>query len=140
MMNETKRTWVRPQANVQTFQMNDYVSACYEVFCWTPDNNSVGNVYEDTNQSGDWDWGDKQVASRVQGDGVSEFTGTYPQNNGFWVRTDRWGRETSEVKPIFIFYGKAVAGGLSVHGSDLSDPNNSNAVKDISTKEHPNRS
>lgn len=140
MMNETKRTWVRPQANVQTFQMNDYVSACYEVFCWTPDNNSVGNVYEDTNQDGYWDWGDKQVASRVHGDGVSEFTGTYPQNNGFWVRTDRWGRETSEVKPIFIFYGKAVAGGLSVHGSDLSDPNNSNAVKDISTKEHPNRS
>ena len=40
MMNETKRTWVRPQANVQTFQMNDYVSACYEVTCITPLNNA----------------------------------------------------------------------------------------------------
>ena len=140
MMNETKRTWVRPQANVQTFQMNDYVSACYEVYCWTPDNNSRGNVYEDTNNNRHLDKGvDRLLARDVVGDGVSEFTGTYPQNNGFWVRT--WlGRETSEVKPIFIYYGKAVAGGLSVHGSDLSDLNNSNAVRDISTPEHPNRS
>ena len=135
MMNETKRTWVRPQANVQTFQMNDYVSACYEVYCWTPDNNSFGDLYEDTNHNGRLDWRDKLLVSNVQGDGVSEFTGTYPQNNGFW-------KNGREVKSVFIFYtsGPVAPGHTNVHATDLSDPYNSNAVRDISTSDHPNRS
>lgn len=136
-MNEAKRTWERPQANVQTFQMNDYVSACYEVYCWTPYNNSYGDIYEDTNHNGHFDKGDQLLVSDVHGDGYPEFTGTLPQNNGFWRG---YHNRRLETKPIFIFYGKAVAGGYSVHGSDLSDPNNQNAVKNIATSEHPNRS
>lgn len=134
-MNEAKRTWERPQANVQTFQMNDYVSACYEVYCWTPYNNSYGDIYEDTNHNGHFDKGDQLLVSDVHGDGYPEFTGTLPQNNGFWRG---YHNRRLETKPIFIFYGKAVAGGYSVHASDLSDPDH--AFRDVSTPDHPNHS
>lgn len=138
-MNEAKRTWERPQANVQTFQMNDYVSACYEVYCWTPYNNSYGYLFEDTNNDGHLDIGDSLlVRNRVRGDRVAEHTGSLPQNNGFWLGYNDNGDIVA--KPIFIFYGKAVAGGLNIHASDLSDPTNEHAVKNIATSDHPNRS
>ena len=130
-MNDVRKRWVYPQANVERFLANDYISSCYEVYCYTPDNNSYGDIYEDTNSNGMLDWGDKRVATNVCGDGVSEFTGTYPANNGFWVS----GRE---VKPVFIYHGAKLPGPghLSIHAADLSDPYNSNAVKDISTLDH----
>ena len=138
MMNETKRTWVRPQANVQTFQMNDYVSACYEVTCITPRNNAeFKEIYSDSNGDGQLDWGDELLYSSdllggFHGDNVKERTQTYPSNNGFVV--DGWGYSY----PVYVFYKND--GESSIHVADLTNRKNTQAGANIATPRHPNRS
>lgn len=144
-----KEKWESPTINVEKFSANESVAACYEVYCYFPNNNSWGYLYRDSNKNGYLDKNDQKISSLpLQGDGVAEFTGSYPQNNGFVVPENdlghfRWdGKYTGTANPVFVYYGAKLPGDdhLNWHASDLSDPKNVNAVKDVSTPSHPNRS
>ena len=83
-----KEKWETPRIVVEKFAPNDYISACYEVTCITPNSNASFNyIYKDSNGDGrlDW-WGDQLLLSAsFRGDAVKEHTQTYPSNNGFCV-------------------------------------------------------
>ena len=130
-----KEKWETPRIVVEKFAPNDYISACYEVTCITPNNNASFNyIYKDSNGDGrlDW-WGDQLLLSAsFRGDAVKEHTQTYPSNNGFVV--DWWGNSY----PVFVFYKNE--GGSNIHVADLTNPQNTQVGADISTPQHPNRS
>lgn len=144
MKKYEKEKWESPRIVVEKFATNDSINACYEVYCYFPNNNSEGSIYQDSNGDGILDYGDKCVLNgNWSGDGVAEFTGTQPKDNGFWVERDKWGRTTGTVKPVFVYQGKSFGEGHSSwHAADLSDPLNTNAIKDISdlTPGHHNHS
>lgn len=142
MKKYEKEKWESPRIVVEKFTTNDSINACYQVYCYTPDKNSWGYVFQDSNGNGHLDNQDAQIGDgALQGDGVSEYTTTYPANNGFFVkRSDysRWywsnGDYTGTTYPIFIYHGKKLPGEghLSWHAADLSNPDNTNAVRRIS--------
>lgn len=67
----TKNVWVQPQTAVQQFVANEYVAACtpgHEVykFVCNAGGGASGNVYEDTNQNGRYDFGtDKELTGWI---------------------------------------------------------------------------
>lgn len=129
-----KEKWETPRIVVEKFAPNDYISACYEVTCITPNNNASFNyIYEDSNGDGQLDRGDRPLLSAsFRGDAVKEHTQTYPSNNGFVVD---W---QGNSYPVFVFYKNE--GGSNIHVADLTNPQNTQVGADISTPQHPNRS
>lgn len=130
-----KEKWETPRIVVEKFAPNDYISACYEVTCITPNNNASFNyIYEDSNGDGQLDWWDDKLllSASFRGDAVKEHTQTYPSNNGFVVD---W---RGNSYPVFVFYKNE--GGSNIHVADLTNPQNTQVGADISTPQHPNRS
>lgn len=129
-----KEKWETPRIVVEKFAPNDYISACYEVTCITPNNNASFNyIYEDSNGDDQLDEGDQLLLSAsFRGDAVKEHTQTYPSNNGFVV--DGQGN----FYRVFVFYKNE--GGSNIHVADLTNPQNTQVGANISTPQHPNRS
>ena len=88
---KTMKTWTLPVAGAQKFAANEYIAACYQVYCSGPNNNaSCYDLYADANGNGMYDEGEISIANppanmtfhgcggyhRVVGEGV-------PANNGF---------------------------------------------------------
>ena len=134
------KTWTLPVSVAQNFSANDYVAACYRVYCGSPlGNASYTNLYADTNLNGEFDEGDVSVVSlpyegatmrgcggyhRVVGEG-------YPANNGL-VEID------GVCYPVFFWTGEVmdstVAGAGDYHVADLTAPDA------VITNESPNHS
>lgn len=63
-----KKEYVAPTMVCEEFVANEYVAACYKIKCTTPNKNSTYYyVYDDTNNNGVWDSGDKQLYSNRWG-------------------------------------------------------------------------
>lgn len=128
------KTWSIPQADVQPFAANEYVSACYSVLCVTPNNNAPQRyVYEDTNKNGTFEAGTDQLIfdaativsnKKFAGCGGRHpvtIRGGEPSNNGFIAPPD----DPNNVVPYLYWYGSVIdpaATGtiLDMHGTDLS--------------------
>ena len=101
------KTWTLPVAAAQKFAANEYVAACYQIYCGGPNGNaSCYDLFADANANGIYDEGDYSVANppyagatfrgcggyeRVVGEGV-------PTNNGFV-------RQGEEYIPVFYWFG-----------------------------------
>lgn len=93
-MNEMKN-WVSPESSIQHFAANEYTSACYIVYCQTPNNNSYWDeIWDDTDGNGEFD---KNVDEKKYGSNWGSFNGcaedhigviqdTPPEKNGFVVK------------------------------------------------------
>ena len=56
------KIWNRPEAIAQQFAANEYVSACYNITCVTPnDNDWIKALYDDSNGNGVYDEGTDQA-------------------------------------------------------------------------------
>ena len=124
------KKWTLPMAVAQQFTANDYVAACYKIYCGGPNENAYNtNLFADNNGNGVYDEGETSIANppyagarfkgcggyhRVSGEG-------YPANNGF-VEQD------GEYIPVFYWFGDALEptedGDMAdFHFTDLSNPN-----------------
>ena len=97
------RTWKQPMAIGQKFAANEYVAACYNIYCVTPNGNgTISKMYNDTNGNGVYDEGiDLLEAEPVAASGCDEkhigiISGDPNQVNGFVEM-----RNTKEIVPIF---------------------------------------
>ncbi len=109
-----KLSWERPVAQVQRFEANEYVAACYRIKCTTPNGNATYyRLYEDSNNNGRLDNSDRLVYSYYRGfAGCNNWHGGVirddaPKANGFV--TDNNGRNARH-----IFYWKESFGGKTV--------------------------
>lgn len=123
------KTWTLPVAAAQKFAANEYVAACYQVYCGGPNDNAFANtmLYADTNANGKYDAGvDAGIVEppyegakfagcggyhRVIGEGA-------PANNGFV-------EHNGEYIPVFYWFGEVmdptVAGDMDdFHFADLT--------------------
>lgn len=133
-----KREYVRPTAVVEQFEANDYVAACYMIYCETPNNNaSYNKIYYDSNNNGIKDNADRQVYSNNWGfNGCGRYhkgvvQGTPPVANGFV--TDSRGNNSA---PVFIWEEKLGGNTVDIH---VMNPNGK-GYEDISSPNHPNAS
>lgn len=105
-----KKTWKAPMAVAESFNANDYVAACYQVYCGGPNGNaSCSGLWADSNGNGTYDEGDVDIAKppyagatfigcggyhRVIGEGV-------PANNAFVLQGE-------EYIPVFYWIGEVL--------------------------------
>lgn len=88
-----KKRWEDPRIMLEQFVPNEYVAACYKIRCTTPNNNSsYTKIYDDTNQNGKYDSGDRLVYESAWGfNGCNNWHNgvirdSAPSANGFVVR------------------------------------------------------
>ena len=136
------KTWTLPVSVAQNFSANDYVAACYRVYCGSPLGNAYcTNLYADPNLNGDYDEGEVSIANppyegaRFRGcGGYHRVVGEgYPANNG-----------TAEINgehyPVFYWFGEIMdptvfEGDMAdFHLADLSVPDA------VIANENPNHS
>jgi len=139
------RTWTIPQAHAQQFIANEYVSACYQVRCITPNGNAAYRLLAaDSNLSGAYDEGDdivfnpqkfnQRYVAGCNGTHVIQITGdpSAIQSNGFAVNLDNPFTECQH--PIYFWYGDVIdvskpgyhvneTAYANVHCTDLSAAN-----------------
>ena len=135
------KTWTLPVAGAQKFSANEYVAACYQVYCGGPNNNAYcSDLFSDDNGNGVYDEGETSIANppyvgarfkgcggyhRVIGEGV-------PTNNGFVLQGE-------EYIPVFYWFGEVMdpteAGDMAdFHFADL------NRADAVIFSENPNHS
>lgn len=122
------KTWTLPVAAAQKFAANEYVAACYQVYCGGPNGNaSCSDLFADENGNREFDADvDYSIANppyagatfrgcggyhRVVGEGV-------PENNGFVLQGE-------EYIPVFYWFGEVMdpteAGDMAdFHFADLT--------------------
>lgn len=104
------KTWMRPVAVAQQFAANEYVSACYKIYCGGPyDNASCYDLFADTDGNGYYSEGDVSIANPPYVGATFRGCGGYhtvigegtPKNNGF-VKIGE------EYVPVFYWFGSAL--------------------------------
>lgn len=124
-----KREYVRPTAVVENFAADEYVAACYKIYCETPNNNSkYTSVY--------YNGSSNPVYSNGWG-----FTGCGRYHNGVvqddpptangYVKDSR-----GNTAPVFVWEEKLGGNTVDVH---VMNPNGA-GYEDISSPQHPNAS
>jgi len=133
-----KKEWKSPQLKVEEYVANEYVAACYKIYCETPNSNSrYYKVYYDTNGNGQLDAQDKLAYSNRMGfTGCGKYhygvvRGSAPAANGFVTKNS-----DKTVEPVFVWEEKLGGGTVDVH---VMNPGGKGYV-DISSKAHPNAS
>ena len=130
------RNWIRPEAVGQQFATNDYVSACYNVKCTTPNGNAKFTyLYEDTNKNGTFEPGTDALLFDATSIPKNEhfwgcggrheviIRGEWPANNGFVAPLE----DPNAVIPYFYWSGNVIdvsnpdaPNMADMHGTDLS--------------------
>ena len=104
------KTWTLPVAAAQKFAANEYVAACYRVFCAGPNNNaSCIDLFADDDGDGIFNSEfDNSVAEPPEGitivgcGGYHRVVGdSYPKNNGFVLQGE-------EYIPVFYWFGETM--------------------------------
>ena len=104
------KTWKLPEAVAQEFVANEYVSACYQVYCGGPNGNEwCANLYADSNGNGTYDEGDVSIANPPYEGARFKGCGGYqrvigegePHNNGFVL-------QNGEYYPVFYWLGEVM--------------------------------
>lgn len=133
-----KKVYMKPQIYAENFLPNEYIAACYRIYCETPRNNSTYyRIYDDTNKNGIKDRSDKLLLNKS----VFGFYGcgqyhkgivqdNPPTANGFV--TDALGGNAQSV-----FWWKERLG--STYDYHVMTPGGK-GYEDITTPEHPNAS
>lgn len=132
-----KKDYMKPQIYAENFLPNEYIAACYKIYCETPENNSTYyRLYDDTNKNGIKDSGDTRLLRSTLGfHGCGQYhkgivQDNPPTANGFV--TDRLGNNAKSV-----FWWKESLGSSSDY--HVMNPGGKGYV-DITTPEHPNAS
>jgi hypothetical protein len=133
------KTWTRPISVGQKFAANDYVAACYRIYCCTPHgNDSCDRIFADLNGNGVYEAGIDPIA--IQGPtGTELFHGcqgyhdvrgeAIPGINGF-ARVAR--EEPEMILPVFYWYGDVTdsvkddpmeGSEADFHVADMANPN-----------------
>ena len=101
-------TWKQPMAIGQKFAANEYVAACYNIHCVTPnDNGTITKMYNDTNGNGKYDEGidlleaEPRAARGCDEMHVGVISGDPNQVNGFVQMWDDNEDGTPNIVPIF---------------------------------------
>ena len=99
-----KKIWTAPKAEVENFMANEYVAACWKIYCNVPS----GTGYYETNgqpgyqEGGYFTQGDEYIASGYGCDewhgGVPGVSGDGPQPNAMWQE-----RKTGKYYEVFHF-------------------------------------
>ena len=139
------KTWNRPAAIGQQFVANEYVSACYNVWCVTPNGNAKFTyLYADSNGNGTFEPGVDELLFDATSIPKNEhfwgcggqheviIQGDLPTNNGFVAPLE----DPYDVTPYFYWSGKVInvtdpskPNMADMHGTDLS---RSDAITDNS--------
>lgn len=132
-----KKDYMKPQIYAENFLPNEYIAACYKIYCETPENNSTYyRLYDDTNKNGIKDSRDTELLRSMLGfRGCGQYhkgivQDNPPTANGFV--TD-WGGNNAKS----VFWWKESLGSSSDY--HVMNPGGKGYV-DITTPEHPNAS
>ena len=130
------KAWTAPVAKAEEFVANDYVSACYKVWCVTPNGNAKFTyLYEDTNMNGTFEAGQDALVFDATSIPKNEhfwgcggqheviIRGPLPTNNGFVAPLE----DPNAVTPYFFWYGNVIdvtdpsaPNMAELHGTDLT--------------------
>lgn len=117
-----KRVWTMPQAEVDKFEVNDNITACYVIDC----NVGTGFGYIEQNDTPGYQNGDVKLTNNgVHGCG-DEHVGVYldaaPYENAMWQpQSYSWGRYVNDGDPYGVFYWSTGSGSNNQHFSKVSD-------------------
>lgn len=118
--------WKQPMAVGQNFAANEYVAACYNIYCATPHENGViSKLYNDTNGNGVYDEGiDLLEAEPGAARGCDEkhvgiISGDPNKVNGFVQMREANDEGIYEIVPVFWWvsdtgYHTSIPGGSSI--------------------------
>ena len=104
------KTWTLPVAAAQKFAANEYVAACYQVYCGGPNGNgSCYNLFADNNGNNQYDEGETSIANPPYEGATFIGCGGYhrvigervPANNGFVLQGE-------EYIPVFYWFGEVM--------------------------------
>ena len=123
------KTWTLPVAAAQKFAANEYVAACYQIYCSGPNGNaSCTDLYKDMNGNGMLDEGESIANPPYEGARFAGCGGYHrvvgegtPSNNGFVV-------QDGNSIPVFYWFGEVMnpteAGDMAdFHFTDLTKAN-----------------
>lgn len=124
------KNWMMPMAVAQQFAANEYVSACYRIYCQSPQGNATVMAPKwDTNNNGVYDDTDEYIVTPpswsgglIYGcDGYHDVTGEAAPTNNSLVLLD------GESLPVFSWFGSVIGsvdGAIEdFHFADLSAEN-----------------
>lgn len=144
------KNWNKPEAIGREFAANEYISACYNVWCVTPNNNAqFGALAADSNGNGVYDAGVDQIVYNPQDYGGATWMkgcggthdvrleGKLPSSNGFVIPTDVFSNCTTE--PIYFWYGDVIGENVEpennfIENLHLTDLSRADAFTDVSNK------
>jgi len=144
------KTWSIPAARTQQFAANEYVSACYNVWCVTPgDNSPFGILVADSNGNGAYDAGADQVIYNPQDYGEATWLagcggkhdvrleGDLPGNNGFVIPSAVF--PNCSTQPVYFWYGDVIGENVQpennfVANLHITDLSRADAFTDVSNK------
>lgn len=103
-MNEMKN-WVSPESSIQHFAANEYTSACYIVYCQTPNNNGRWEqIWDDTDGDGEFNSSNDTLKYDNGGtfwgcdeDHIGVIQDTPPEKNGFVVKYQGYGQNKTTI-------------------------------------------
>jgi len=145
------KTWTLPTAIATKFAANDSVSACYNIWCVTPGNNSpYGALVADSNGNGVYDEGVDQIVYNPQDYGGATWLagcggqhdvrldGALPTNNGFVIPTEVFSK-CGEAKPVYFWYGDVIGQNVEpennfIENLHITDLSRADAFTNVSNK------
>ena len=103
------KNWKLPKAVAQQFVANEYVAACYQIYCGGPNDNAYcTDLYADSNGNGICDEGESIANPPYEGARFKGCGGYHrvvgegaPANNGFVIQGE-------EHIPVFYWFGEAL--------------------------------
>ena len=120
------REYVKPRMESESFIANEYVAACWRIFCNVP----TGFGFIDQNHNGEYDsWRDiKLTANGVYGcnswhTGVSGVPDDGPKANAMWQpqKEGRYGNYVNDGKAYDVYYWRDGWKPTDIHFSKVED-------------------
>ncbi|MDO4491083.1 MAG: hypothetical protein Q4B85_08460 [Lachnospiraceae bacterium] len=114
-----KRKYVTPTAECEVFAANEYVAACWKIFCNVPN----GYAFEDLNGNGKYDKRSENIIASGYGcgewhTGIEKDPSDVPVANAMWQPTF-WGSDSGAAYPVYWF--STGSGNNNQHFSKVSD-------------------
>ncbi|WP_018590322.1 hypothetical protein [Terrisporobacter glycolicus] len=96
-----RRKYTKPSMSIDMFEANEYIAACYKIYCNVP----TGYGFNDRN--GDGKYNKKDDGSKIaSGRGCNKVhVGVHldeaPHENAMWQPTDFWGDDKGQAYGVF---------------------------------------
>ncbi len=117
-----KRVWTAPRAEVEKFEVNDHIAACYKIRCNVP----TGFGYLEQDGFDGYTSGDVKLTNNGVSGCDDVHIGVYldeaPSENAMWQpQRIGWGGYDNAGNPYGVFYWSTGSGSNNQHFSKVAD-------------------